>query len=68
MWIRTAAQQRGSGHFVQLTVSEKFAALGTSFGALRYSGSRSSPLPQSTGDEGRGCGDASRVLLFCLER
>ena len=36
-------------------------------GARRSHRSRLSPLPQLTGDVGRGCGDASRALLFCLK-
>ena len=40
---------------------------GTTPGPVRHSGSRLFPPAPLTGAVGRGCGDASRALLFCLE-
>jgi hypothetical protein len=55
----------GSERGYHLTVFENiFAAPEPPLGVVRSHGSRSSPLPQLTGDVGRSCGDASCALLF----
>jgi hypothetical protein len=45
-------------------VEKNLGGAGTILSVASQFGSRLSPLPQLTGDVGRGCGDASRALLF----
>ena len=45
-------------------VRKYFNGAGTTFGAASHLGSRLFPPAPLTGDVGRGCGDASRALLF----